>query len=86
MPMHTAAEIDAANRYHSYRRGWIDGAARKAMPEEFTKHTDLGIRDAYNLGYQHGYDAHVAALKAAEQRYEHTPTVLRTQPLDRGSR
>lgn len=79
MPLHTPSEIDAANRYHSYRKGWQHGAATRAMGPEFTGHVDDGIREAYLLGYQDGRSELAKALQTAQQRYGHTPTVLRTQ-------
>jgi hypothetical protein len=72
-----AAEIDAANRFHTWRSGWRDGAMRRAMSPAATGHSDPSIATAYRVGYAEGYDAAKAANSAACERFGHTPTILR---------
>ena len=72
------ARIDSSHRYQSYMRGWRDAASIRAMRPEFSEHSDVGIRAAYDLGYAHGYAARGEASKAAQERYDYTPSILRT--------
>lgn len=68
-PPKNQAEIDAANRYESYRRGWKQGAAQKAADKVFLTHTNKGIAEAYSQGYADGFGACSDALKSAAAEY-----------------
>jgi hypothetical protein len=68
---------DAANQYQAYAKGWVAGAAVRAMDPAATGHTDPLIRDAYNLGYKDGQDARRADLEYAGKRYGYEPSILR---------
>jgi flagellar biosynthesis/type III secretory pathway protein FliH len=70
-------EVKAGEAYQSYIRGWQDAAAQHTSRSEFEKNEKSHIRDAYNLGYNDGYDARRAAFKKAEQISGHKPTILR---------
>ena len=73
------ARLDAANRFHSYRKGWRTGARSGIKEEVFMTHPDVGIRDAYERGFADGYDALGTAMVAACKHYGHVPNILRTQ-------
>jgi len=72
-----AAEIDAANRFHSWRLGWRDGAMRRAQNPAAAGHSDAAMAQAYSDGYAEGTIAARAANAAACERYGHSPTILR---------
>ena len=72
-----AAEIDAANRFHSWRLGWRDGAMRRAMNPAAANHSDLVLAAAYREGYSEGTVAANTANAAACERYGYAPSVLR---------
>ncbi len=74
-----AAEIDAANRFHSWRLGWRDGAMRRAMNPAATGHSDAAMAQAYRDGYGEGTHAARDANTAACERYGHRPTILRAE-------
>jgi hypothetical protein len=74
-----AAEIDAANRFHSWRLGWRDGAMRRAMNRAAEGHSDGALAAAYCDGYTEGYAAARAANAAACERYGYSPTILRAE-------
>ena len=69
--------IDAANRYHSFMRGWNDGAKFSALNPAFMIHADLEIVAAYTAGYADGRLARHGASTVAQARYSHVPSVLR---------
>lgn len=72
-----AASIHAANRFHTWRLGWCDGAMRRAMSPAATGHSDPSLATAYSDGYAEGTVAARAANTAACERYGHNPTILR---------
>lgn len=72
-----AAEIDAANRFHTWRLGWRDGAMRRAQNPRTTGHPDEAMAQAYRDGYAEGTRTARAAGAAACERYGYTPTILR---------
>lgn len=74
-----AGEIDAANRFHSWRLGWRDGAMRRAQNPAAEGHSDGALAAAYCDGYTEGYAAARAANAAACERYGHRPTILRAE-------
>lgn len=75
--MKTQQEIDAANQFHSFMKGWRAGAGSKAMDPKFTEHDNKLIVDAYNAGYKRGrVDMNIAAQSAAEA-YGYTISYLR---------
>jgi hypothetical protein len=69
-------EIDAANKYHTWCRGWRDGAGMRPMRENHSTHPTLGATydEAYACGQQEARD--MAAIASA--RFNYTPSVLRT--------
>jgi hypothetical protein len=71
------AEIHAANRFHSWRLGWRDGAMRRAMNPAAAGHPVASLATAYADGYAEGTIAARAANTAACERYGHSPTILR---------
>lgn len=75
--MKTDDEIDAANRYHAYHRGWAAGAGSRAIDERVIEHADEAIRVAYALGYEDGRVARQTAMQKAGDRYKHRPNILR---------
>ena len=77
--MKTQEQIDAANQYKTYRKGWVEGASTKATDPVATGHENVLIRDAYNLGYKHGQVARDAAAEFASERYGYEPQILRLQ-------
>ena len=72
-----AAEIAAANLFHSWRLGWRDGAMRRAVNPAATGHSDAAMAQAYRDGYSEGTRAASAANAAACERYGYAPTILR---------
>jgi hypothetical protein len=70
-------EIEAAEMYQSYLRGWKDATGIKLCRPEFENHEKDHIRDGYNEGFQDGYDARRMAMRKAERITGHKPTVLR---------
>lgn len=75
--MKTQAEIDAANQWQAYQRGWTAGAAVRAMDPAATGHTNFLIRDAYGQGYTDGRHARNQAMHAAAHKYNYEISVLR---------
>ena len=76
----TAAQIDAANRYEAYMRGWKDGASIKAMRQEMTALAPKApLRLSYEDGYTDGRTARAAASQYATRVTGHEPTILRLQ-------
>lgn len=75
--MRTPEQIDAANRFESYRRGWGAGATSRATDPRLATHADQGIRDAYNRGYADGRRALNDAMRDASSTYGHVPSILR---------
>jgi hypothetical protein len=77
MKTRTQEEIQAANLYHSYTRGWRDGAGWKAMRREFEVHPDETLIAAYREGYEAGSKASGAAHEEAGKKYSYQPDILR---------
>lgn len=76
----TAEQIDAANRYESYMRGWRDGAVITAMRPEFIELAPgAPLRMSYEDGYRDGRAARSAASQYATRVTGHEPTILRLQ-------
>lgn len=71
------ADPDAGNQYHSYHKGWVAGAASRAMDPVFLTHTNEKIRMAYEQGYQDARIALNVAMQNAADRYRYRPSVLR---------
>lgn len=80
--MKTREQINAANLHASYMRGWVDGAKVTAMRAEFDSHANVGMRQAYHVGYHDGRSARGLASTAASSRYGHWPEILRLQGVD----
>lgn len=71
----TPEQIEAANRFHSYMRGWQDGAAMRSKREEFRAHR---LEEIYERGYGDGVAAFGMASASAGAAYEHRPSILRS--------
>lgn len=81
--MKTEAEIEAANTYHSFMRGWAAGAGGNAMDPRFTaKPEGDALRAAYEQGYASGRVARAGASKQASKSSGYTPSILRTQDVE----
>lgn len=70
-------DVDAANQYQSYMKGWRHAAATKAMDPVFTGHANKLIVEAYNLGYRDGGVAKQHAYETASALYGYEPSILR---------
>lgn len=69
---------DAGNMYHSYMRGWRDGAVCTAMRKEFTERAETDcLRMMYELGYSNGRNARADASEEASKVIGYTPSILR---------
>lgn len=69
---------NAKERYWSYRRGWIDGAAGKAWRREFIEHpTRPDLTAEYRRGYADGHETKCRVMQDAANRLGHTPSILR---------
>lgn len=75
-------QIEAANLYHSYMRGWRDGATASAKRPEFETHADAEIREAYADGLNFGYASREVAVSRARIAYGHVPSILRAQDVE----
>jgi len=73
----TKAELDAANQWHTYQKGWVDGSHVRAMNPVCTGNDNLLIRAAYNYGYTDGRTARNEAMQKAALRYGYEPSILR---------
>lgn len=69
--------VDAANQYQSYMRGWKHAASTKAMDPVFTEHSNELIVEAYNRGYSDGSAAKQRAYETASATYGYEPSILR---------
>jgi hypothetical protein len=76
----TPEEIDAANKYHTWCRGWRDGAGTRAMRPDHVAHPTLGT--TYNEAYAAGQEAARVMAVDASNRFGYTPSVLRTADTD----
>lgn len=77
MKTRTPEEIQASNLYHSYTRGWRDGAGWRAMRREFELHQDATLVAAYQEGYEEGKKAADESHNAASKKYKYQPDILR---------
>lgn len=73
----TQEEVDAANKYHTWCRGYRDGFGCLAKRKDHAEHPTLGetYREAYDMG-------HVAGNKMREEaakRFGYASSVLRTE-------
>lgn len=75
--MKTPEQLDAANQYSAYWKGWTAGACVRAMDPAVAGHADKLLRDAYNQGYHDGGVARNDAMLLASERYGHVPNILR---------
>lgn len=71
------SSINSANLFHSYMRGWRDGAGMKAIRKEFETHSDVSIKSAYQDGYSDGRDSASSASEFASRKYSYIPSILR---------
>jgi hypothetical protein len=72
----TKEEIDAANRYHTWCRGWSDGASGRTPRADHKTHPELGT--VYSDAYSAGFKARNEMREEATKRFGHTPSILRT--------
>lgn len=70
----TKKEIEAGNRYHSYVRGWKDGAQPRVKNPAFEGHP---LERFYNQGYEDGRKAAGRAMLFAEKTFKYKPSILR---------
>ena len=77
-----AAEIAAANRFHSWQLGWRDGAMRRAQNPAAAGHSDAAMAQAYRDGFAEGFKTAGAANAAACERYGYAPTILRAEGVE----
>lgn len=68
----------AANLYHSYRRGWLDGAASRRKDPRFMHHPMPSLFLAYDKGHDDAIIAKDKALRNAMATYGHEPSILRS--------
>lgn len=71
----TREQIDAANKYHTWIRGWRDGATGRAKRPDHANHPTLGT--TYNEAYMAGIHAAGAMSTEAAKRFGHVPSILR---------
>lgn len=74
MTVPTKEQVEAANNFHSYRKGWTDGASGKVMDANFNASPYVKI---YLKGYNEGYLVRKKALGKAESKYGHIPSIMR---------
>lgn len=67
----------AKERYWSYRRGWKDGVVGTVPRSKFTGHRRDDLSTAYVTGYTAGKKALNVAMKEAQDRLGHTPSIRR---------
>jgi hypothetical protein len=72
----TKEDIDASNKYHTWCRGWRDGAGMRAMRPDHLAHPTLGA--TYDEAYAHGQQAARDMAAVAATRFGYTPSILRT--------
>lgn len=75
--MKTKEEIDAANQFHSFMRGWKDGAGTRAMDTKCTEHDNPLIRAAYSAGYKRAREDLNLVAQSAAEAYGYTISYLR---------
>jgi len=61
----------------SYLKGWQHAAACKAMDQRFLDNPDSPLSAAYDAGYTSGTKARRAAIKEAEEKYDHKFSTLK---------
>ena len=75
-----ANRYHSSNRYHSYIRGWKDGACSLAKRRKFVEHATLAAD--YRQGYADGNAARSMASRAATEFTGYAPTILRAVDED----
>lgn len=60
--------------FHSWLKGWQDGARFSAMDKKFTEHR---LKEHYEKGYEEGRVSRREACKVAMKRYKYKPNILR---------
>lgn len=63
-------------QFHSYMRGWYAGAGVKTVDPRYTGRDDE-LGNLYAQGFSNGVDARIAVRKAAWERFDYSPSVLR---------
>ena len=76
----TKENIDAANKYHTWIRGWRDGAGMRPMRPDHSTHPTLGT--TYNEAYAAGQQAARDIATTAATRFGYTPSILRLADAD----
>lgn len=71
----TPEQIDAANRYHTWVRGYRDGFGSLAKRKDHEQHPTLG--DVYREAYEAGHVAGNQMRTEAAARFGHEPSILR---------
>lgn len=68
----------AADRYHSWLRGFKDAVAGRPNNPAFIEHERDEIRAAYARGMDDGVALASRAMARAQKRYGFTPSILRS--------
>ena len=77
MSVPTPTEVEAANRYKTYRIGFTHGAGGKPVDDKCMMHPTLG--NDYAEGYGHGRLCRTNILAEARERFGYEPNILRGQ-------
>lgn len=76
----TGDEITKGEKFHSFRKGWVDGAAGRTEDMKFTEHpTRPDLTTEYRRGHSDGSMAKRRAMEIAAKRlrYDTSMAVLR---------
>lgn len=68
-PPSNQAEIDAGNRFASWRRGWMDRSRGRDLDPRFVLHKNQDLFDQYLKGFREADQAASVALRAAAEAY-----------------
>jgi hypothetical protein len=73
----TPKELEAANRFNAFFRGWTHACGGRPRDEAFTCHINPVIREEYEAGYKAGLLSRRGMTAELIARTGHRPTVLR---------
>lgn len=67
--------------FHSYRKGWRDGACARPPDPKFVEHkTRPDLKEQYKRGHYDGYVAYKLAMNTEMNRTGYKPSILREEP------